>query len=58
MKLIRDKLLRGNADVAFLGKEGKKSTKPPIRTLTDFPRIVMAFKRGYASLPNKFAFRD
>ena len=58
LKLIRDTLLEGKSDVAFLGKEGRKSTKPAIRTLADFPGIAYAFKRDYAFIPSPFAFMD
>ena len=36
MMLIRDKLSGGGVDVAILGKEGNKSTKKPIRVMSDF----------------------
>ena len=38
LRLIREDLLEGESDVAFLGREGRKSTRPPIRTMEDFPR--------------------
>ena len=59
MHLIREEPLEEKVDVAILGRKGRKSTKPPIRALADFSKhTVMAFTRGYASVPNKFAFRD
>ena len=48
----------GGTDVAFLGKGGRKSTIPPIRTLTDFPTTAYALKQDYACVPNTFAFTD
>ena len=58
LKLIREDLLEGKGAVAILGKEGRKSTKPPIRTATDFPKTSIAFKRDYASLANPYVFID
>ena len=34
---VRETLLEGKLDVAFIGKEGKRSKKSPIRTTSDFP---------------------
>ena len=48
----------GGTDVAFLGKDGRKSTIPPIRKLSDFPTTAYALKENYAFVPNKFAFTD
>ena len=58
LTLMRDTLLEGKTDVAFLGKEGKQSTIPAIRTLADFPGTAFAFKRDYACISNQFAFTD
>ena len=58
LKLIRDNLMEGKVGIAILGKEGRRSTKPPIRTPANFPKTTMAFKRDYASLPNPCISKD
>ena len=51
LKLIRDNLMEGKVGIAILGKEGRRSTKSPIRTLADFSRISMAFKKIMQTYP-------
>ena len=48
MILSKGKLPEKKMDIAFLGKEGKKSTKKPIRTTTDFSLTVLELTKGYA----------
>ena len=58
MDFIRETLLEGKSDVAFLGKEEWKTKVTPIRTTADFPSTAAALTKKYAVLPIKFAFRD
>ena len=45
-------------EVAFLGKEGRKSKTKPNRKTADFPTIAFALTQKYAFVSNKFAFSD
>ena len=58
MDFIRETLLEGKSDVAFLGKEEWKSEVTPIRTTAGFPSTACALTKKYVVLPSKFAFHD
>ena len=58
LDFIRETLLEGKLDVAFLGKEGKKSEANPIKTTADFPSTACAFTKKYVALSNEYAFSD
>ena len=58
LNFIRDTLLERKEDMTFLGKEGRKSEKPPIRTTSDFPLSAYKLTKGYACGSNPYAFFD
>ena len=45
LEFIRDELLEGESDVAFVGKGEWKSKATPIRTTEDFPSTVNALTK-------------
>ena len=55
---IRETFLKGKLESAFIGKEGKGSKKPPIRTISDFPSTAYALTKDYVFVSNSYAFND
>ena len=58
MDFIRETLLEGKLEVAFLGKERRKSKMNPIKTTSDFPTTAFVLTQKYAFVSNPFAFSD
>ena len=56
LDFIRETLLQGKLEVAFTGKEGRESKKPPIRTRSDFPSTAYVLTKDYAFVSNPHAF--
>ena len=55
---ILEMLLEGKAEVAFLGKEGRKPQANPIKTTADFPTKAFGLTQKYASVSNPYAFSN
>ena len=58
LDFIRETLLEGKLEVAFIGKEGRGSKKPPIRATSDFPSTAYALTKDYAFVSIPYAFND
>ena len=58
LDFIWETLLEGKSEVAFLGKEGRKSKMNPIKTTADFPTTAFVLTQKYAFVSSPFAFSD
>ena len=58
LDFIRETLLEGKLEVAFISKEGREPKKPPTRTTSDFPSTAYVLTKDYAFVSNPYAFND
>ena len=50
LDFIRETLLEGKLEVAFISKEGREPKKPPTRTTSDFPSTAYVLTKDYICL--------